>query len=136
MIKTAVILTLISFALPVQAMVYLWKDAAGVAHYTNREYEVPERYKAKVRRIYPEATDVTPPPAANGAPFSPVMVPQAVPVVQQTVPVVPQQAPIVKGSPPVVATPPSVPSEVPRPKKRPKPPRERTPEEEEDHNNI
>ncbi|MGB9081094.1 MAG: DUF4124 domain-containing protein [Desulfuromonadaceae bacterium] len=44
-------------ASPAQSMVYMWRDSAGIAHYTNKEYDVPVRYKAKVKVLYPEASD-------------------------------------------------------------------------------
>lgn len=42
---------------PAQGMVYMWRDSAGIAHYTNKEYDVPARYKAKAKVLYPEASD-------------------------------------------------------------------------------
>ena len=42
---------------PVMAVVFVWRDATGVAHYTNREYEIPERYRAKAKALYPEQGD-------------------------------------------------------------------------------
>jgi hypothetical protein len=38
-------------------MVYSWTDAVGVEHYTNKEYEIPARYRAKVKARYPEQGD-------------------------------------------------------------------------------
>lgn len=38
-------------------MVYSWTDSAGIAHYTNKEYEIPLRYRAKVKARYPEQGD-------------------------------------------------------------------------------
>ena len=40
-------------------MVYTWTDSAGVSHFTNKEYEIPTRYKAKTKSLYPEQTDTT-----------------------------------------------------------------------------
>lgn len=48
---------LVLAASPALAMVYMWRDSVGVAHYTNKEYDVPVRYKAKARVLYPEASD-------------------------------------------------------------------------------
>ncbi|MFA7402550.1 MAG: hypothetical protein WC007_01045 [Pelobacteraceae bacterium] len=42
---------------PAQGMIYMWKDPAGIAHYVNKEYDVPDRYKAKAKALYPEAAD-------------------------------------------------------------------------------
>ena len=44
-------------ASPAQCMVYMWSDSAGIAHYTNKEYDIPARYKAKAKALYPEAAD-------------------------------------------------------------------------------
>ena len=43
--------------IPAQGMVYMWRDAAGVDHYSNKEYDIPARYKAKTKALYPEASD-------------------------------------------------------------------------------
>lgn len=42
---------------PANAMVYSWTDSAGTTHYTNKEYEIPMRYRAKVKARYPEQGD-------------------------------------------------------------------------------
>jgi hypothetical protein len=47
----------VSLASTAQAMVYKWSDSAGIVHYTNKEYEIPARYKARARAVYPEAGD-------------------------------------------------------------------------------
>ncbi len=134
MVKIAVILALIQWALPVQAMVYLWKDTAGVVHYTNREHEVPQRYKAKARKIYPEAADVAQPPVQTGGQPSPMVLQQPVPASPQQMPVVPPQVPGAKGPPPAVAVPQNPPNEPPKPRKKVRAPRERDPEDNEEHN--
>lgn len=38
-------------------MIYSWRDAQGVTHHTNKEYEIPVRYRTKVKARFPEATD-------------------------------------------------------------------------------
>lgn len=43
-------------------MIYSWTDSAGIAHYTNKEYEIPLRYRAKVKARYPEPGDSSTPP--------------------------------------------------------------------------
>ena len=48
---------LVLLSAPAQGMVYMWHDSAGIAHYTNKEYNVPSRYKTKVKTLYPEASD-------------------------------------------------------------------------------
>jgi hypothetical protein len=64
-------------ASPAQGMVYMWRDPAGIAHYTNKEYDIPAHYKVKAKALYPEATDsgqiqlnstngqTSPPPISN-----------------------------------------------------------------------
>lgn len=42
---------------PGSAAVYLWRDSTGTAHYTNKEYEIPDRYRKNARVLYPETTD-------------------------------------------------------------------------------
>ena len=44
-------------ASPAQGMVYMWRDSSGIAHYANKEYDIPARYKAKAKALYPEAAD-------------------------------------------------------------------------------
>lgn len=48
---------LIFVAAPAFGMVYSWTDSKGVAHYTNKEYEIPARYRSRVKARFPEATD-------------------------------------------------------------------------------
>lgn len=38
-------------------MVYMWKDTAGVTHYTNKDYEIPPRFSSRVKLLYPEAAE-------------------------------------------------------------------------------
>jgi len=38
-------------------MVYTWTDSAGVKHFTNKEYEIPASYRARVKSLYPETGD-------------------------------------------------------------------------------
>ncbi|OGU16924.1 MAG: hypothetical protein A2076_17130 [Geobacteraceae bacterium GWC2_53_11] len=51
------LLVLLLAAAPAQGLIFMWKDSAGIAHYSNKEYDVPARYKAKVKMLYPEASD-------------------------------------------------------------------------------
>lgn len=70
---------------PAHGMVYTWTDSAGVAHFTNREYDIPSRYRAKTKALYPEQTD-------TGAPQQNVPNSQAIPDVS-----VPSPAPTQQG---------------------------------------
>ncbi|MDD2734424.1 MAG: hypothetical protein PHF56_10825 [Desulfuromonadaceae bacterium] len=53
----AILLLLTLLSSPAYGMVYSWTDAVGVEHYTNKEYEIPARYRAKVKARYPEPGD-------------------------------------------------------------------------------
>lgn len=47
--------------------VYSWTDSRGVAHYTNKEYEIPDRYRATTKALYPEQADSGQAPQAGQA---------------------------------------------------------------------
>jgi hypothetical protein len=47
---------------PAIGMVYSWTDSGGITHYTNKEYEIPLRYRTKVKPRYPEQGDRSIPP--------------------------------------------------------------------------
>jgi hypothetical protein len=73
--KKKIILILLTFITSTaHGMVYSWTDTAGIAHYTNKEYEIPARYRAKVKARYPELSDVS-------APRPDFLTPQLKPVV-------------------------------------------------------
>jgi hypothetical protein len=58
-----VLASLIFVASPAFGMIYSWTDSQGIAHYTNKEYEIPARYRSRVKARFPEAADsVTPQP--------------------------------------------------------------------------
>ncbi|MEI6207105.1 MAG: hypothetical protein WCP20_10000 [Desulfuromonadales bacterium] len=57
---------------PAYGMVYTWTDSAGLTHYTNKDYEIPARYRARTKSLYPEQTDTR-------APLSNVQTPPAQP---------------------------------------------------------
>lgn len=74
----SLLLTLLLVAVPSQGMIYMWKDSAGIAHYSNKEYDVPARYKAKARRMYPDASDTgTAQSGVLASPSAPAVVNQA-----------------------------------------------------------
>lgn len=105
-------------ASPVHGAVYMWRDSAGVAHYTNKEYDVPERYRAKAKVLYPEASDSgTPQPGTVNVP--------ALPVAQTPAPAV---QPVTRSAPPVTQIE-SAPPKTPEPRNRRR--RERSAEEDE-----
>jgi hypothetical protein len=61
-VKQLAILFLLLLTSPANGMIYSWTDSAGIAHYTNKEYEIPLRYRYKVKARYPEQGDSSTPP--------------------------------------------------------------------------
>ena len=55
--KMIMLLVLMLLALPAHGLVYTWTDSAGIKHFTNKEYEVPARYRARTKSLYPEQAD-------------------------------------------------------------------------------
>ena len=45
-------------------MIFSWTDSRRITHYTNREDEIPARYRAKAKHLYPDPSD-TPAPQQN-----------------------------------------------------------------------
>lgn len=58
-----VLVLLLFVAVPAFGEIYTWTDARGTRHYTNSMYEVPERYRAKVKTL-----DLGAPPPATATP--------------------------------------------------------------------
>jgi hypothetical protein len=50
-------LLLLMVAASADCIVYIWKDKAGTVHFTNKEYEIPPRYRSRVKVLYPEQAD-------------------------------------------------------------------------------
>jgi hypothetical protein len=79
---------------PVYGMVYTWTDVGGVIHFTNKEYEVPTRYRPRTKVLYPEQgdtgtsqqsiktpqtiTEVSPAPVQQAKPEEPARITQPV----------------------------------------------------------
>ncbi|QEM68529.1 DUF4124 domain-containing protein [Geobacter sp. FeAm09] len=85
-----------------QADVYTWTDRRGIAHYTNKEYEIPARYKARAKPLHIEAVQAgaaapatTPPPVQQAAPAQPPAQPQDKPASPQAAPPNPASQPTV-----------------------------------------
>jgi hypothetical protein len=55
--KRLLVVMLLMQASGVRADVYTWTDARGLAHYTNKQYEIPERYRAKVKPLHLEEVE-------------------------------------------------------------------------------
>jgi hypothetical protein len=62
-LKMRILLTalLVCVLSPAYGMVYTWTDAGGLTHFTNKEYEVPARYRPRTKTLYPEQVDSTAP---------------------------------------------------------------------------
>lgn len=77
--KRLLVVMLLMQASYVLADVYTWTDARGIAHYTNKEYEIPERYRAKSKPMNIEAVQPTPqqgtPPRSPETPATPQAAP-------------------------------------------------------------
>jgi hypothetical protein len=46
---------------PAHGMMYTWSDSSGIKHYVNSQYDIPLRYRARAKPLYPEASDVLAP---------------------------------------------------------------------------
>ena len=94
----SLIVAILLVSSPALGMVYMWSDSTGIAHYTNREYDIPARYRSRAKALYPETTD-----SRSGSPGNPgeQKIPDAVPTpvaavqpqVKTPVAAVQQQAP-------------------------------------------
>lgn len=94
--KRLLVVMLLAATSSAQADVYKWTDGRGVAHYTNKEYEIPVRYKARAKPLHLEAVQA-------GAPApSPTSTPQQAAPAQP-----PAQASDKPASPQAAPTPPA-----------------------------
>ncbi|NVN98925.1 MAG: hypothetical protein HXX17_06330 [Geobacteraceae bacterium] len=90
-LKYLLLLTLVLTASPALCAVYTWKDSTGAANFTNRQDEIPPRYRLKAKLLYPELGDpasaqqITPsqPAVADAAPQPPAAQAQAGPALQR-----------------------------------------------------
>ena len=131
-----IVVAVVLVASPALSMVYMWRDAAGITHYTNKEYDIPASYKARAKALYPEATDSGQNQLQGGngqANPNPVVVVQP-PVKQQPRPVhvEPPKAPSVVtpvATPAVTAPQSNTPRSQPR-RRVPRPPRDRSADDE------
>ena len=76
---------LLFVAVPAFGEIYTWTDARGTRHYTNSMYEVPERYRAKVKTL-----DLGPPPPATTTPPPVTATPQQQPPAAAPITVMPE----------------------------------------------
>jgi hypothetical protein len=93
--KRLLMLMLLMPASGAQADIYTWTDTRGIAHYTNKEYAIPERYRARAKPLHLEAVE----------PGSASMPQQGTPSQPQGTPAAPQAAPSNPAPPPVVSAP-------------------------------
>lgn len=70
-----VVICLAFYAQAAFGMVYSWTDSVGIMHCTNKEDEIPARYRAKVKARFPEAAD-------KSAPQQNIQVPPPQPEIQ------------------------------------------------------
>jgi hypothetical protein len=92
--KAVVVIVALALASSAYGMVFSWNDSSGIKHFTNKRDEIPERYRAKAKPLYPEQNDMLPGP--QNAPPQPVKVevPPTVPLpVQQAMPLEPSKSP-------------------------------------------
>lgn len=59
--KYLLLVILIIIETPAQGMVYAWSDSFGIRHYVNSVYDIPARYRARAKPLYPEASDLLAP---------------------------------------------------------------------------
>jgi hypothetical protein len=57
LIRAVVITLLLVLAPAAHGAIFGWTDSEGTAHYTNRESEIPPRYRDKAKLIVREPTD-------------------------------------------------------------------------------
>lgn len=65
--KLLVFLALLVAASAASAEIYSWRDARGTTHYTNSEYEIPARYRSRVK-VYDPGIPVKDPAAPSPPP--------------------------------------------------------------------
>ena len=77
--RSVLILFAIVLSSPAHGMVYSWSDAAGIKHFSNKEYDIPTRYQAKAKALYPEQAETL---APQQNPLQNAPTPQTMPVEQ------------------------------------------------------
>ena len=100
--KRLLVVMLLMQAPYAKADVYTWTDARGIAHYTNKENEIPERYRAKAKPLHLEAVE---PGKASSSQQGTSSQPQGTPSTQQAAPTPPPPAPAPVVNAPVAPAP-------------------------------
>ena len=62
LIRAVVITLLLVLAPAAHGAIFGWTDSEGTKHYTNRESDIPPRYRAKAKLLYLEPGDSQAPP--------------------------------------------------------------------------
>lgn len=76
-----VLVLLLFITVPAFGEIYTWTDAQGTRHYTNSMYDVPERYRAKVKTLDLGSTPTAAPTATpTPTPQQPEQAPAAAPL--------------------------------------------------------
>ena len=105
-------------------MVYTWTDSSGIRHYTNKEYEIPVRYRPNAKSLYPEQVDTAAPSQQNHQI-------ERLKSEAQSTPAVSQKSPVETPKPQQPVITPELPKNVSEmPVKRKRAPRIRDPEDE------
>lgn len=90
------LLVLLAFiASSAQAEIYTWTDSRGIAHYTNKLDEVPDRYRAKVKSLNYDTGQKTDTSSPQNGPPQPVPPPEPSPPNNAGGNLVPQNAPVI-----------------------------------------
>ncbi|GFE60940.1 DUF4124 domain-containing protein [Geobacter sp. AOG2] len=92
--KRLLVIILLMLASRAQADIYTWKDSRGIAHYTNKEYDIPVRYKVKAKPLNIEAAQAGGASTATTQPMAPSQSPPQ----PQTVPSNPVMQPIIRSA--------------------------------------
>ena len=72
MLIRAVVITLLLLLAPAaHGAIFGWTDSEGTKHFTNKESNIPPRYRDKAKLLYPEPEDSQPPPQAAQPQVSP-----------------------------------------------------------------
>jgi len=71
LIRAVAILFVLVLSSAAHGGIYGWTDSEGTAHFTNRESNIPSRYRSKAKLLYPEPTDSQAPQQAGQPQISP-----------------------------------------------------------------
>jgi uncharacterized protein DUF4124 len=91
------LLLLVLVATSAQGEIYTWTDSRGIAHYTNSMYEVPGRYRERVRvldlGLGPKTEQSATPPSGPASPAPQQSVPPPATTLRQEEPASPMPTP-------------------------------------------